>query len=155
MSPLEYETTGFTEIEPFDYRWPTITEHYESGYETTREINGRNHTIRIGFTNREAAGQMRQKIVMWMNNWPVAEFTAGNNYESDGLLAGLIKVKGGKQLRPSGKIPEEYKDFNVARYDSIVQGPYASRNMAVIVQKDDLESMIRHAIIRATWKQLI
>jgi len=151
----QYETTGFIEIEPFDYQWPTSEEHFDRGYETTRDINGRTHTFRIGFTNRESAGQMRQKIVVWINNWPVVEFTAGNNYESDELLAGIIKIKGGKQLRPSGKIPEEYKDFHIARYDSIVQGPYASRNMAIIVSKDDLESMIRHAIIRAAWKELI
>lgn len=151
----QYEITGFTEIGPFDYQWPTTEEHYESGYETTRDINGRTHILKIGFTNRESSGLNRRKIVVWINNWPVVEFTASNNYESDGLLAGIIKIKGGKQLRPSGKIPEEYKDFHVARYDSIVQGPYASRNMAVIVSKDDLESMIRHAIIRATWKDLI
>jgi len=152
---FEYETTGLTEIGPFDYQWPTTKEHYESGYETTRDINGRTHTFKIGFTSRELAGLTRRKIVVWINNWPVVEFTAGNNYESDGLLAGIIKIKGGKQLRPSGKIPEEYKGFHVARYDSIVQGSYASRNMAVIVKKDDFESMIRHAIIRATWKGLI
>ena len=92
---------------------------------------------------------------MWIDNWPLVEFAGGNNYESDELLASVIKVKGGTQLRPSGKIPEEYKNFNIARYDSIVQGRYASRNMAVIVSKDDLESMIRHAVIRATCKELI
>jgi excisionase family DNA binding protein len=151
----QYEATGFAEIGPFDYQWPTTKEHYEGGYETTRNINGRTHTFKIGFTSREAAGLTRRKIVVWIDNWPVVEFTAGNNYESDGLLAGIIKITGGKQLRPTGKVPEEYKDFRVAKYDSIVQGPYASRNMAVIVQKDDLESMIRHAVIRATWKELI
>jgi len=151
----QYETAGFTEIEPFDYKWPTTEEHFENGYETTRDINGRAHTFRIGFTDRQAAGQMRRRVVVWLDNWPVVEFAAGNNYESDELLTSVIKVRGGKQLRPSGKIPEEYKDFRIARYDSVVQGPYASRNMAVIVSKDDLESMLRHAIIRANWKQLI
>lgn len=152
---LHYEEGSFTEIESFDYDWPKLKEHFEYGYETTRDINGRTHTFRIGFANRQAAGQMRRRVVVWINNWPVVEFAGGNKYESDGLLASVIKVEGGKQLRPSGKIPNDYKAFHVARYDSIVQGPYASRNMAVIVQKDDLESMIRHAIIRATWKELI
>jgi len=152
---LEYETTDFTETGPFDYQWPKDKEYFESGYETMSTINGRTHTFKIGFTNRQAAGQMRRRVIVWIGNWPLVEFAGGNDYASDGLLAGIIKVKGGKQLRPSGKIPEEYKDFRIARYDSIIQGRYASRNMAVIVQKDDLESMIRHAIIRATWKQLI
>jgi len=154
-STIQYETTGFIEIEPFDYKWPADEEHFEKGYETTRTINGREHTFKIGFTDRFAAGEMRRRIIVWINNWPVVEFAGGNEYETDGLLASVIKTQGGKQLRPTGKIPEEYKDFRIARYDSIVQGVYASRNMAVIVTKDALETMLRHAIIRATWKQLI
>ena len=98
---------------------------------------------------------MRRRIVVWMDNWPLVEFAGSNNYESDGLLASVIKVEGGKQLRPSAKIPDEYKDFRIARYDSVVQGPYASRNLAVIVSKDDLESMLRHAIIRAALKNRV
>ncbi len=154
-SVLKYEATDFSETGPFSYQWPKDKEHFENGYETMRTINGRTHTFKIGFTIRQATGQMRRRVVVWIDNWPLVEFAGGNNYESDGLLAGIIKIKGGKQLRPSGKIPEEYRDFHVARYDSVVQGPYASRNMAIVVSKDDLESMIRHAVIRATWKQLL
>lgn len=151
----QYETTGFTEIGPFDYQWPAGEESFEKGYETARTVNGREHMFKIGFTDRYAAGQMRRRVIVWIGNWPVVEFAGGNKYEADGLMASVIKTQGGKQLRPSGKVPEEYKDFRIARYDSIVQGSYASRNMAVIVHKDDLESMIRHAIIRAIWKELI
>lgn len=151
----KYEETAFDKIGCFDYQWPGGEEHFESGYETVKNINGREHTFRIGFTDRQAAGQMRRRVVVWINNWPVVEFAGSNNYESDGLLVSVIKTPNGKQLRPSGKIPEEYKDFHIARYDSIIQGPYASRNMAIIVSKDNLENMLRHAIIRATWKELI
>lgn len=148
----DYEETAFVEVGPFDYQWPGGKEHYPNGYETTRTINGRTHEFKIGYTDRQAAGQMRRRVVVWIDNWPLVEFAGGNNYKSDGLLASVIKVEGGKQLRPSGKTPDEYKNFHIAKYDSIVQGPYANRNMAVIVSKDNLESMLRHAIIRATWK---
>ncbi len=154
-STLQYETTGFVEIEPFDYKWPVSEEHFESGYETARTINGREHTFKIGFTDRYAAGQTRRRIIVWIDNWPLVEFAGGNGYEDDGLLASIIKTQNGKQLRASAKIPEVYKGFNIARYDSIVQGSYASRNMAVIASKNDLELMLRHAIIRATWKGYI
>lgn len=150
-----YKPGDFDSIGPFEYRWPTVTEQFESGYETTRSINGRTYTFKIGYTNRQAAGQMRRRVVVWIDNWPVVELAGGNDYESNELLASIIKTQNGKQLRPSGKIPEEYKDFHVVRYDSIVQGPYASRNMAIVVSKDDLETMIRHAIIRATLKGLV
>ena len=152
---LKYEKTDLVQIEAFDYQWPKEVEHFEYGYETTREINNREHVFKIGFTNRKAAGKMRRRIVVWLNNWPVVEFAGGNNFENDGLLASVIKLPNGKQLRSSGKIPDEYRDFQIDRYDSLVQGPYASRNMAVIISKDDLESMLRHAVIRAELKGLI
>jgi len=152
---LKYEETDFTEIGSFDYKWPGGKEDFENGFETTRSVEGRTHTFRIGFTDRQAAGQERRRVVVWMDNWPLVEFAGSNNYESDGLLASVIKVKGGKQLRPSAHIPEEYKGFRVARYDSIIQGSYASSNMAVIVQDTDFESMLKHAIIRANLKELI
>jgi excisionase family DNA binding protein len=151
----ECEPISFMEIGGFDYQWPGGGEHYQNGYETTREFNGRTYTFRIGFTDRRAAGQMRRRVVVWIDNWPLVEFAGSNNYESDGLLASVIKVEGGKQLRPSGRMPAEYKDFRIARYDSVVQGPYASRNLAVIVSKGDLESMLCHAIIRARLKNRI
>ena len=154
-SELKYNKADFIEIEPFDFQWPVEKEYFDTGYETTRNINGHTYTFKIGFTNRQAAGQMRRRVVIWKDNWPLVEFAAGNNYEVDGLLASVIKTKDGKQLRQSGRIPDEYRGLNIKRYDSIVRGPYASRNMAVVVKKDDLETMLQHAIIRAQWKELI
>lgn len=151
----EGEITSFNEVGQFDFHWPGSEEHFENGYETSRTINGRTYVFKIGFTDREAAGQIRRRVVVWLDKWPLVEFAGSNDYESDGLLASVIKVKSGKQLRPSEKIPDEYRNFQIDRYDSIIQGPYASRNLAVIVSKDDLESMLRHAIIRAKSKERI
>jgi excisionase family DNA binding protein len=153
--PSQPETnSGFTQIGPFDYRWPTSVEHYSQGYETTRYVNGQNYTFKIGFTERESAGRLRPRVVVWIGDRALVEFAGGNNYEKDGLLASVIKLPNGTQLQPNKKIPIEYSSFNIRRYDSIVQGPYASRNMAIVVHKDDLESMLSHAIVRAKWKGL-
>ncbi|MBN1690849.1 MAG: helix-turn-helix domain-containing protein [Dehalococcoidia bacterium] len=149
------DRTDFVEIGAFDYQWPKSKEHFEKGYEATKLIGSRSYTFKIGFTDREAAGRMRRRIVVWRDNWPLVEFAGGDTYESDGLLASIVKLKNGKQLRPSEKIPEEYNGFRTARYNSIIQGPYASRNMAIVVASDDLESMLRHAIIRGRQKNLI
>lgn len=147
-----YEESTFAEIGPFDYQWPSVKEHFEKGYETTRTINGRSYLFRVGYTNRRVAGRLRRRVVVWIDNWPLVEFAGSNNYESDGLLASIIKDKNGKQIRPGSRIPEEYKNFRIAQYNSIVQGPFASKNMAIVVTKDDLDTMLRHAIIRARWK---
>ena len=134
----EYEETAFTEITPFDYQWPRVKEHFDTGYETTRTINGRNYVFKIGYANRQAAGQKRRRVVVWIANWPLVEFAGSNHYESDRLLASVIKDKNGKHVTPTAKIPDEYKEFRIAKYNSIVQGPFANRNMAVIVSKDEL-----------------
>jgi len=149
------ERANLTQIPQFEYRWPASTEQYVYGYETQMQINGHEYTFKIGFTEREAAGQLRTRVVVWRDNWPLVEFAGGNNFANDGLLASIIKLKNGKQLRSSDKVPNEYSSFQIARYNSIVQGPHASRNMAIVVKKDDFDSMLRHAIIRGKWKGLL
>jgi excisionase family DNA binding protein len=147
------------EIAPFDFKWPKKggggnVEHYDKGYEATREINGQEYTFKIGFGSRESAGQIRRRITIWLGNRAIVEFAGSNDYENDGLLAGIIRLKNGKQLT-SQKIPEDYRVFRIDRYNSIVRGPRARTAMAVISHKDNLECMLEHAVIRANWKQLL
>lgn len=147
------------ETSPFDFNWPKTggggnLEHYDKGHEATTMINGQEYTFKIGFGNRESAGQMRRRVTIWIGNRAIVEFAGGNDYENDGLLAGIIRLKNGKQLTTQ-RIPEEYRGFRVEKYNSVVQGPRASTGMAVIAHKDDLKSMLEHAVIRATWKELI
>ncbi len=151
---------NFTEISPFDFSWPTSkgnssVEHYDTGFETIRNLDGRNHVFRIGFTNREAAGMMRRRATVWIDKRPIVEFAGSNQYEDDGQMAAVIRTPNGRQLSPNDKVPNEYREFKIARYCNVVDGPRASANMAVVANKDDLESMIRHAAIRAAWKHLV
>jgi len=156
---LSESTLDIVESEPFDFNWPktgggSYPEHYDKAYEATTTVSGQEYTFKIGFGNRESAGQERRRVTIWLGNRAVVEFAGSNNYQNDGLLAGIIRLKNGKQLTTQ-RIPDEYKEFRVERYNSIVNGPRASTGMAVIVHKDDLKSMLKHAVIRATWKELI
>jgi hypothetical protein len=152
---------SLTQIEPFDFSWPkkegsdiNNVEHYDLVYEATKVINNQEFTFKIGFGNRETSGQMRRRVTIWLGNRAIVEFAGSNNFEQDGLLAGIIRLKNGKQLTTL-KIPEEYRNFRVEKYNSIVRGARASTGMAVIVNKEDLESMLEHAVIRAKWKEII
>jgi len=147
------------EAGPFDFSWPKRggggrLEHYDKGYEVTRKVNDQEYIFKIGFGNRKSAGQVRRRVTIWLGNRAIVEFAASNDHENDGLLAGIIRLKNGKQLT-SQRIPDEYRSFRVERYNSIVQGRRASTGMAVIVHKDDFKSMLAHAVIRATWKGLL
>lgn len=153
------EDWDIMEIGPFDFNWPRTggggnLEHYDKGYEATKLIDGQQYTFKIGFGNRNAAGLTRRRVTIWLGNRAVVEFAGSNDYKNDRLLAGVIRLKSGKQLT-NQRIPEEYQGFRVERYNSIVKGPQASKGMAVVVYKDDLKAMLDHAVIRAIWKELI
>lgn len=145
----------FLRIASFNFRWPMGEEHFDEVYETTRQIDGRTFTFRIGFGDRPAAGRLRKRVVIWLGNYPLVEFAGSDDYEFSGLLASVIKSRGGRQVLLRSSLPDEYEEFDVRSYNSIVRGPYASGNLAVVVHKNDLETMLRHAIIRAKWKGLI
>ncbi len=158
-APVPESTLNIVEIGAFDFNWPKKggggnLEHYDEGYEATTIISGHEYTFKIGFGNREAAGQKRRRITIWLGNRAIVEFAGSNDYQNDELLAGIIRLKNGRQLTTQ-RIPDEYKGFKVERYSSVVQGPRASTGMAVVVHKDDINHMLEHAVIRATWKELI
>lgn len=160
VQPVVETASGFTEVDPITFHWPqkgggSYDEYYGKCYETTRLIDGRHYTFRIGFGEREVAGQERCRVTIWIGGRAIVEFAGSNDFEADGMLAGVIKLPDGSQLSPYQKVPSEYTGFKIARYNSVVRGRRASSNMAVVVHKDDLESMLKHAIIRARWKELV
>lgn len=146
------------ETGPFDFKWPkeggSMIEHYEKGYNATKIVDGQQITLKIGFSNRKAAGQMRKRVTVWLGNRPLVEFAGSNNFDTDGMLASIIRLKNNKQLTYQ-RIPPEYERFQIQRYNSIVNGRRASTGFAIVVNKNDLTSMLEHALIRAKWKGLI
>ena len=52
----------------------------------------------MGRFNREAAGQLRKRVIVWLGNRPLVEFAGGNDYDIDDLLASVIKLPGGSQV---------------------------------------------------------
>lgn len=158
MTPAHKGDWAIVDSEPFDFNWPKTggggyPEHYDKAYEATTTIEGQEYTFKIGFGNRKSAGQERRRVTIWLGNRAVVEFAGSNDYQNDGLLAGIIRLKNGKQLTTQ-RIPDEYRGFRVEKYNSVVKGSRASTGMAVIVNKDDLKSMLNHAVVRATWKEL-
>jgi len=157
---FESESDSWTleEIGSFDFRWPkeggSFIEHYGKGYNGTKIVDGQQIALKVGFSDRKAAGQMRKRVTIWLGNRPLVEFAGSNDYDKDGVLASVIRLKNNKQMTYQ-RIPAEYEDFKVQRYNSIVKGPRASTAFAVVVHKDDLTSMLEHALIRAKWKGLL
>jgi hypothetical protein len=60
------------------------------------------------------------------------------------MMASLIRHRDGSLVKESDAIPPEYSDFRLVQFNRIVRGPYARSGLAVVAQKDDIETMIRH-----------
>lgn len=158
-SPERQENAwSLEETGPFDFRWPkeggSTIQHYEKGYNGTRMVDGQQVVLKVGFSDRKAAGQMRKRVTIWLGSRPLVEFAGSNDYDKDGILASIIRLKNNKQMTYQ-RIPAEYEGFKVQRYNSVVNGPRASTGFAIVVRKDDLTSMLEHALIRAKWKGLL
>ena len=82
----------------------------------------------------------------------VLDFVAGNEFDDDHLMASLIRHHDGRLVKESDAIPPEYMDFRLVQFNTIVRGPYARSGLAVVADKDDIQTMIRHAVIRAIQK---
>ena len=157
--PARERGWAFVETGPLTFNWPKKggggkPEEYDRGVEATAKIRGQEYTFKIGFGSRDSAGQVRRRVTIWLGHRALVEFAGSNDFENDGLLAGVIRLKNGKQLTTQ-RIPDEYERFKIDRFNRVVQGPRASTAMAVVVHKDDLSSMLEHAVIRATWKDII
>ena len=151
-------------IEPFDYQWPKEKgkvqppEHYEEAYEARVKLAGREQAIRIGFCNRESAGDKnRRRAVVFLGTYPLVEFSGENSdaFAQTGRLASVIKLPSGQHLRPGDSIPPEYDGFRLVTYNELVVGPYAAASLAVVAHKDELSVMAHHGLIRAYGKGLI
>lgn len=167
-SPVDFRTllgdAEWRSIGPFDYQWPKEKgkvqppEHYEEAYEARIKLAGREQAIRIGFCNRESAGDKnRRRAVVFLGTYPLVEFSGENSdsYAQTGRLASVIKLPSGQHLRPGDTIPPEYDGLRLLTYNELVVGPYAAASLAVVAHKDDLSVMAHHGLIRAQSKGLI
>lgn len=150
-------------VEPFPFKWPNGTEQFEEGVEAKVKIGRKEHRIRIGFCDREAAGDKhRRRAVVFLGRPPsliaLVEFAGedSNIFPTTGRMVSVIKLKGGQQhVRPGDPVPPEYAGLPLVTYNQVVTGPYAAGSLAVVAGKDDYNLMAHHALIRAHSKGII
>ena len=136
-----------------------MTEHHAPAFAASVPFAGRHVPIRIGFTDRHAAGMERKRVNVFLETGstlvPLVQFVGANDYETTARLASVIKLEEGRHLRPGEDVPEEYRDLPRCAYSEVVVGKNAARSVAVLAHRDDLTLMARHGLIRARWKGLL
>ena len=137
----------------FTFRWPKMKEKFTHAQEGVVQHNGRDYHVKVGFTTRRSAGTLRRRSLVLVDRYPTVEFVASNTTAKNGKMASIIKDRHGKHLPGMAAPPQEYADIPVGSYRDIVDGPRAYNGLAVICRSDDLATMVRHALIRHTYRQ--
>jgi hypothetical protein len=146
-------------ISSISYKWPDrCVEIYTSAFQSATQINGRSHTVVIGFCERGSAGMAdRARGVVFYNSPPkhraLVEFSGDGNLGSTKAYASVIKPSGGSShLRPGDAVPSEYHGMHLDTFSSVVKGPNAPRSAAVVAAANNqatmLDIMARHGAIR-------
>jgi len=150
-------------IPGFTYVWPDgETNEYKEPISVTVQHSDRKAYFIIGKARspKKQLGQLRWRYNIFLTSTPrstqglisVLDFVGGNEFDQEHLMASLIRHRDGSLVKGSDPIPPEYSDFRLVQFNRIVRGPYARSGLAVVAAKDDIETMIRHAVIRAIQK---
>lgn len=166
-NPFPQVEIAWQQIDPFAFQWPKtagidpddVTEYHDPAFAAAVPFQGRRVPVRIGFTDRFAAGMERKRVNVFLEAGsaliPLVQFVGTNDYEETGRFASVVKKEDGSHLRPGEPVPAEYRDMPRCVYSEVVVGKNAARSVAVLAHRDDLTLMARHGLIRARWKGLL
>jgi excisionase family DNA binding protein len=146
------------ELQPtpdFAHRWPDGTsENFKNAREGVARHDGKDYRVKLGFAVRDAAGKSRSRGLVLIDRYPTVEFVGANAEIGNGeRMASIVKDRHNKHLPVGGKIPLEYEGFTLGSYRDVVVGPGAANGLAVICESEDFETMVRHALIRHSYRQ--
>lgn len=132
-------------IADFNFKWPANygTESFTAGVEGRINLHGTSLTARVAQTIRDN----RDRLVIWLNNYPTAEFVA----TTDGKhFASLLKPQGRKVLKAGELLPLLYEGAQLANYREItgMSGSGVPSAPAVVIERSDLASAVHHAAAR-------
>jgi hypothetical protein len=138
-----------TDSGPFDFRWPTITEHFASGWEATVVADGRSARFLHAIGERDVYGRRRPHTVTFLDGHAVVEGVAADDYERSLALLSLIKpTKGHTVAKDAADIPRSYRGFDIVSHRDEIDAPYSKRCLALKIRVDDVEQWACHAVLR-------
>lgn len=167
ISEAQMIICGTTKIKNLTFSWPK-TKTEPAKLETYREVyivelsnKVRNFSITFGQTERMWANQeMRSRIIVFLGKplhlRPIVEFVETKDFSQSRRYASVIRHKGSlKHVRPSEPLPSGYDFLPTGIYDELVSGPRAAHSRAIVAAESDIETIARHAGLRALHKGLL
>lgn len=147
----------------FTYVWPDgEPNEYKDPVSVTVQQDRKKAYFIVGKAKspKKQLGQLRWRFNVFLTSTPrssqglisVVDFVGGNEFDRDHMMASLIRHPDGRLVKENDNIPPEYQPFKLAPFNQIVHGPYARSGLAVVADKDDIRTMIRHAVVRSIQK---
>lgn len=140
----------------YEHHWPdgSVEEFKVVSYDVVFEDHG--HEVMIGFTEREAFGRTRRRVVVFIDGHPIVEFAGADDYEQLGHLIAIIKKPDGKYMRMNEvNLYIEYAGMTVAEHSRFIDKSLGGKEgvAALVVTEDDHKAMIRHALTQLKWRK--
>lgn len=138
----------------FTYQWPSSggKETFEYFIEYLARAEDGEHVVRVGFCKRFAYGKNRMRVVVWIDEYPHAEFLGGEDFEKSGDVLSEIKIPGkiGERICrfPEEPIPDRYAMFRIGGLPARVEGPKVHGAWAVVTNIANQKTMIALAALR-------
>jgi len=141
-----------------EYLWPSgDTEIYENWIQYRAVSEEGERLVRIGFGTRPAYGQNRKRVVIWIDDYPHAEFLGADDFDVTGDVLSEIKVPGGKGQRTckyrEESVPPRYAGLNVVGLPTRVSGPKLHNAWAVVANIADHKALFALAALRLREKE--
>jgi hypothetical protein len=139
----------------FQHLWPDgKDEKFENVLEGIASLGGKQHHVKVGFTTRRSSGRVRARSLVLIDRYPAVEFVAAAEQVGPGdQMVSIIRDRNGKQVPFGATVPTEYLEMTVAPYRAVVIGAGASNGSAVNCNANDIESMVKHGLIRYRFRE--
>ncbi|MEW6118408.1 MAG: hypothetical protein AB1553_16155 [Nitrospirota bacterium] len=146
-------TNVFQAGQNYQFKWPSgHVETYPTWIEYQAVATDGQHKVVIGFGTRQVYGQERTRVVVWIDNYPHAEFFGADDFHVSGEVLSEIKVggNGGESMcrYPDESIPERYTIFHTVGLPIRVNTKGVHNAWAVVANISDHKTMIALAALR-------
>ena len=118
------------------------------------------HEVNVGHTERETYGLNRKRIVVFIDNYPYAEFVAADDFDKTGDLLSEIRLIQKDEYLDMCEYPEEgipaiYANFIVEGLPNRIKAKGVHNALSVVANISYHKTMISLAFLRKREKEIV
>jgi len=138
---------------PFEYRWPTSSERFDTSWLLSTEHGGKVYQVRHCLGSRHVYGRERRHSVTFVNGVPEVEGVAADDYDRSRALVSPLKAADRKLVRRRADVPPPYAGFPLVDHLTEVTARYSRDAIAVKLAEDDAAGWAGYALARIDVRQ--